>query len=188
MRRTKSIYSTFRGPTKPGGGWVVNVRGPIGSGKSTLLTGLDGRPPWKFWYLDVDTSLAGHPPDLSGEFMRRETPLEIEILALHARLILGRGYNLALDQNFQTTAQLDRFLRSLGRSRRHPRVLLFRLTVETDEAVRRKATRRSSYVRASHRGFHLYPIPGELVVPTTGLTRSQVRGTVRRALKDRIGE
>src|SRR5690242_12767186 len=105
--RTKSIYTTFRGTAKPGRGLVVNVRGPIGSGKSSLLRWLDGRPPWNFWYLDVERSLAGHPPDLSGEFMRRETPLEIEILALHARLVLGRGFHLALDQNFQTTAQLD---------------------------------------------------------------------------------
>ncbi|MCI4347010.1 MAG: ATP-binding protein [Thermoplasmata archaeon] len=183
--RKNSIYAALRGSAKPGKGLVVIVRGPIGSGKSTLLRGLAGKPPWRFWYLDTDAQ-SGHPSDPSGEFQRRETPVEIDILGLHAKLTLGRGLNLALDQNFQTTVQVDRFLRSIGRNRGDPRVVMFRLTVDTDVAVRRRRTLRPSYVRASHRGFHLYPIPGELVVETTGLTSRQVLRSVRGALKDHL--
>ena len=185
--RKRSIYTTLRGTAKPGSGLVVIVRGPIGSGKSTLLRGLEGRPPWRFWYLDIDAQ-SGHPADPFGKYQRRETPVEIDILGLHAKLVLGRGLNLALDQNFQTTVQVDRFLRTIGRSRRDPRVVMFRLDVDTEEAVRRKTTLRPSYVRASHRGFHLYPISGELVVETTGLTSREVLKSVRSALNDRVGD
>jgi hypothetical protein len=120
-------------------------------------------------------------------FERRETPTEIDILGLHAKLVLGRGLNLALDQNFQTSSQVDRFLRWIGRSRTDSRVVMLWLAVDTDEAVRRKTTLRPSYVRASHEGFHLYPIPGELIVETTGLTPREVLLSVRSALKDRAG-
>ena len=154
--RKRSIYSTLRGSAQPGSGLVLIVRGRIGSGKSTLLHGLEGRPPWRFWYLDTDAQ-CGHPGDPAGVFERREAPVEIDILGLHAKLILGRGLNLALDQNFQTPAQVDRFLRWIGRNRSDPRVMMFWLAVDTNEAVGRKTTLRPSYVRASHRGFHLYP-------------------------------
>lgn len=123
-----------------------------------------------------------------GEYQRRETPTEIDSLGLHAKMVLGRGLNLALDQNFQTTVQVDRFLRAIGRTRRDPRVVMVWLAVDTEEAVRRKTTRRPRYVRDSHRGFHLYPIPGEILVETTGFTPRQVLRSVRSALKDRLGD
>jgi hypothetical protein len=184
--KKRSIYTALKGRAKPGSGLVLIVRGRIGAGKSTLLRGLEGRPPWHFWHLDTDAQ-CGHPSDPSGEFERRETPVEIDILGLHAKLILGRGLNLALDQNFQTTVQVDRFLRIIGRNRRDPRVVMLWLAVDTEEAVRRKTTLRPSYVRASHRGFHLYPIPGELTVETTEMTPREVLLSVRQALKDRVG-
>jgi hypothetical protein len=181
--KARSIYPTVRGRSAPGGGFVVNVRGPIGSGKTTLLRGLHRRPPWRFWSLYADAALSPHPGDPWGKYVRQETASEIDILGLHAKLILGRGLNLLVDQNFQTPAQIDRFLRCIGRDRRDPRVVMLRLTVDTEEAVRRKTTLRHSYVQASHKGFHLHPMPGELVIDTTGRTPRQVLRSVRNALR-----
>jgi AAA domain-containing protein len=183
--KAKSLYPTVRGRSKPGAGLVVIVRGPIGSGKTTLLRGLDGRRPWRFWCVDADVALSAHPGDPWGEFVRQETSLDIDILGLHAKLVLGRGLNVLLEQNFQTQAQIDRFLRWIGRSRRDSRVVMLRLTVNTEEAVRRKTTVEPSYVRASHKGFILHPIPGELVIETSGKTARQVLRSVRAVLVNR---
>jgi predicted kinase len=183
--KARSIYTTWRGNSRPGTGLVVNVRGPIGSGKTTLCRGLEGRPPWRFWYLDVDRALWGHPPDLRGDYIRTETAPEIDIVALHTMMVLRRGFHIILDQNFQTDFQVRRFFRGIGRRRSDPRVILIRLTVDTEEAVRRKTTLRPRYVRASHAGFHLHPIPGETVVDTTGKTPRDVLLEVRSLLLGR---
>jgi predicted kinase len=182
MAKARSIYTTWRGNLRPGTGLVVNVRGPIGSGKTTLCRGLEGRPPWRFWYLDVDRALWGHPPDLRGDYIRTETAPELEIIALHTKMVLGRGYNVVLDHNFWTPAQARRLLRGIGRGPRDRRVALIRLTVDTDEAVRRKRTLKPSYVRASHAGFQLHPVSGEIVVDTSGKTPRTVLLEVRRML------
>ena len=184
--KKRRIYPSVRGDAKPGRGLVVIVRGPMGSGKSTLLRQLKGRRPWRFWCVNSDEALSAHPGDPWGEFERTETTVDIDILALFAKVILGRGLSLLLEQNFQTTGQVDRFLRAIGRSRRHPRVLLLRLTVDTEEAVRRKPTVVPAYIRASHRGFHLHPFPEEVVIETTAKNARQVQRIVRAALAERF--
>lgn len=167
---------------------VVLIRGPIGAGKTTLMRGLARRSPYRLWALDTDAATEGHPSDPYGEHLEDEWPIEIEILALHARIVLGRGRNLVLDPGLLLTPQtVDRFLHLIGRSRRDPRVVLFRLTAAPEEAVRRKTTVRAAYVRASHRGWQPTPTPGEVVISTDGLSRRAVLEAAMRALKRRVG-
>jgi hypothetical protein len=171
-------------PSRPA---LVLVRGPIGSGKTALMRGLEGRPPWRLFALDADAVSSHHPGDPRGEHLDREWDVDIDILALHARLILGRGLNLVTDPgSLLTTRKVDRFLRGARRERRDPRVVLLRLTVPTEEAVRRKSTLSAAYVRASHAGWVTRPVPGEIVVDTGGRSAASVLRHVRRALATRL--
>lgn len=165
-------------------GRVVLVRGPIGSGKTTLLHGLDHRPPGHFWGLESDEALSHHPGDPAGRHPE-DYGREVDILALHGRIILDRGWDLLVDFGFVTRAHLDRFLRGIGRSRRDPRVLLLRLYVGPWVAVRRKASLTARYVLASHRGWQPEPVPEEIVIDTSGLSPAQVLRAARKALKNR---
>lgn len=158
----------------------------MGAGKTTLMQGLARHSPYHFWALDADAAMDGHPSDPHGDHLDTEWPLEIEILALHARIILGRGLNMVVDSgDLPTVKEVDRFLRLIGRSRRDPNVVLFRLVVATEEAVRRKTTVSPRHVRAAHRGWQTRPIPGELVIDTNGLNPAQVRRQALAALKMR---
>ncbi len=187
MKRPRSIPRRILGPSKPGGGLVVILRGPIGAGKTTLMRGLEGKPPWRFYALDTDAATSHHPPDLRGEWLDQEWDLEIALLAIHAKLILGRGLNLVLDPGLLlTTQKVDRFLRRIGRTRRDPRVLLVRLDVTTAEAARRKTTLPVSYVEASHKGWVTRPVPGEVVIETSGRIAAEVLSVARGALKGRL--
>ena len=167
---------------------LVLLRGPIGAGKTTLLKGWEGRPPWRFFALEGDAAEAHHPADPTGEWLDQEGDTEIDILGLHARLVLGRGLNLLVDAGMLLTAsKVDRFLRRTHRTRTDPRVVLLRLSVSTPEAVRRKTTLRPAYVRASHRGWVTRPIRGEIVLETTGRSERQVRREATEALALRAG-
>jgi AAA domain len=163
---------------------IVIIRGPIGAGKTTLMRGLARRAPYRFWALDTDALNGGHPQDDHGEHLDTEWPLEIEIVALHARIVLGRGLNLVLDPGLLLTKrEVDRFLRLVGRTRRDPRVILYRLTVTPEEAIRRKATVKPAFIRAAHRGWQPTPVTGEIVIDTNGLTPKQV---LREALRELV--
>ncbi len=165
---------------------IVIIRGPIGAGKTALMRGLEGKPPWRFYALDTDAVCSHHPPDLRGEWLDQEWDVEIDILALHAKLILGRGLNLVLDPGLLLTVQkMDRFLRRIGRIRHDPRVVLFRLDVAMSEAAKRKTTLPASYVEASHTGWVTRPVPGEVVIDTNGRTAAQVLRFARRSLAER---
>lgn len=167
---------------------IVIIRGPMGAGKTTLMRGLARRSPYRFWALDADAVMDGHPSDPHGDHLDTEWPLEIEILALHARIILGRGLNMVVDSgDLPSVKEVDRFLRLIGRSRREPNVVLFRLVVATEEAVRRKTTVSPRYIRAAHRGWQTKPIPDEIVIDTNGLTPAQVRRIGLRAMKPPVG-
>ncbi len=169
-----------------GSPWVVIIRGPIGAGKTTLMRGLEGRPPWRFYALDTDAACSHHPEDPRGEWLDQEWDPEIDLLAIHAKLILGRGLNLVLDPGLLlSTKNVDRFLRRIGRARRDPRVVLFRLDVATPEAAKRKTTLPASYVVASHEGWVTRPVPGEVVIDTNGRTGAQVLRFARRSLAER---
>lgn len=90
---------------------VVLLRGPIGAGKTTLLKGLEGRPPWRSFALDGDAVMAHHPADPTGEWLEKEWDTEIDLLGLHARLVLGRGLHLIVDAGMlRTASKVDRFL------------------------------------------------------------------------------
>ena len=163
------------------------IRGPIGAGKTTLMRALARGRRVPFWALDTDAAASYHPADSSGEFLDQEWDVEIDLLALHARLVLGRGLNLVMDPGILlSTKNVDRFLRKVGRSRSDPRVVLFRLTTSTAEAVRRKTTLRPSYVRASHEGWVTRPVRGEFVIDTDGRTERQVATIARRVVRERI--
>jgi hypothetical protein len=172
-------------PTSPA---LVILRGPIGSGKTALMRGLEGRPPWRFYALDADAVSAHHPGDPRGEHLDTEWDVEIDILALHARIILGRGLNLVMDPGLLlSAAKVDRFLRRVNRSRPAAKVVLVRLDVSTPEAARRKTTLPYAYVKASHEGWVTRPIPGEVVIDTQGRTAAQVLRVARRELRERLG-
>lgn len=166
---------------------IVILRGPIGAGKTTLMRGLEGKAPWRFYALDTDAASSHHPPDLRGEWLDQEWDTDIDILALHAKLILGRGLNLVLDPGLLlTTNNVDRFLRRIARSRSDRSVVLIRLDVAAPEAVRRKTTLPAAYVRASHRGWVTRPVQGEIVVDTNGKSRPLVLREARRAIRERF--
>lgn len=168
---------------------VVVIRGPMGAGKTTLLRGLARSRRYRFYGLDADAAGAFHPADPYGVHLDDEWPLEIEILALHARIILGRGLNLLTDPGeLLTRREVDRFLRRIGRSRRDPRVILLRLTVSAEAAVARKTTVAASYVAASHKGWQPTPVRGEIVIGTDRLTPVQVRRVALGAIRDRVGD
>lgn len=168
---------------------IVIVRGPMGAGKTSLMQGLAHRSPYHFYALDTDAATGFHPQDPHGENLDTEWYPEIDIVTLHARIILGRGLNLVLDPGlFLTVREVDRFLRGVGRSRNDPRVILIRLTVAPKEAARRKSSVARSYVYAAHRGWQPKAIPGELVIPTEGKSRVLVQEIALRSLRDRIPE
>ncbi len=168
---------------------VVIIRGPIGAGKTALMRGLERKPPWLFVALDTDAVSAHHPGDPTGEWLDQEWDTEIDLLALHAKLILGRGLNLVLDPGLLLEAKnVDRFLRRIGRSRRDPRVILLRLEVAVAEAARRKTTLRPTYVQASHKGWVTKPVPGETVIDTNGRSPAQVLAEARLRVKARLAE
>jgi hypothetical protein len=165
---------------------IVIIRGPIGAGKTTLLTGLGRDPRYNFWVLDTDRATDFHPGDPYGKHLDDEWPIEIEILSLHAKIVLGRGLNLVLDPGiFLTVKEVDRFLRRIGRSRRDPKVVLFRLTVSPRVAVKRKTTLSHQYIWASHKGWQPTAIPGEIVIDTDGLSPAKVLAVAKSALSER---
>lgn len=163
---------------------IVMVRGPIGAGKTALMRGLARDRLWGFYALDADAALSHTLEDPMGEHLDFEWPICIDILALNAKIVLGRGRNLVMDPGqFLTSANVDRFLRTVGRSRNDPRVISVRLTVPVAEAVRRKTTLEPRYVRASHKGWVTRPIPGEVVIDTGGKTKAQVLREAKVALR-----
>lgn len=164
------------------------IRGPMGAGKTTLLRGLGRHTKYRFWVLDADAAGSFHPGDPYGEHLKDEWPLEIEILGLHAKIILGRGLNLITDSgDMLTRREVDRFLRIVDRSRADPRVIMFRLTVSVDNAVARKTTVAAAYVRASNKGWQPLPVRGEIVIDTNGLSASQVRSRAVKEIDARLG-
>jgi hypothetical protein len=86
-----------------------------------------------------------------------------------------------------TVREVDRFLRLIGRSRSDPRVVLLRLAVSTEEAMRRKTTVRVSYVRASNLGWQPTPVRGEVVIDTDGKSAQAVLREAEAALRTRVG-
>jgi hypothetical protein len=147
--------------------------------------GLDRVRTGGFWALESDAALAYHPSDLHGKHPEHFQP-EVDILALHGRIVLDRGRNLLLEFGYVSRVHLDRFLRGIGRARRDPRVLLLRLTVDPSVAVRRKASLTARYVRASHRGWQPEPVPEEVVIDTNDLRPAHVLDAARRAWDTRF--
>lgn len=165
---------------------LVMVRGPIGAGKTALMRGLAHDPTWGFYPLETDAVLSHVPGDPAGEHLDAEWSTCIDIVALNAKVILGRGLNLVMDPGqFLTAGNVDRCLRQLGRSREEREVVLIRLTVPVEEAVRRKTTLKPVYVRASHKGWVTKPIPREVVIDTEGKTKAQVLREAKAALRER---
>ena len=165
---------------------LVVIRGPIGAGKSTLRRRLANKPPWNLFPLDGDAVSGHHPPDPTGEWLDQEWDTDIDLLALNAKIILGRGINLVTDTgDLLNPSKVARFLRHAGRRLADPRVVLLRLRVSTREAVRRKTTLRPSYVRASHRGWVTLPIRSEIVIDTDGKSPGEVTEEARRVLRVR---
>ncbi len=163
------------------------IRGPIGAGKTALMRSLARDRRWGFYALDSDAALSHAPRDPEGEHLDSEWPICIDIVTLNAKLVLGRGLNLVMDPGlFLAAKHVDRCLRQLGRSREEREVVLIRLTVPVEEAVRRKTTLKPDYVRGSHKGWVTKPIPGEIVIDTTGKTRMQVLREAQLALKERV--
>jgi hypothetical protein len=172
-------------PKKP---IVVIIRGPIGAGKTTLMRGLARGRRYRFWPLDTDAATSFHPSDPHGEHLDTEWEPEIDILALHAKIVLGRGLNLVLDPGlFLTAANVDRFLRRVGRSRHERSVVLLRLVVGVDEAIRRKTTVGPFYMRASHKGWQPRAVPGEFRIDTNGRSTAWVLREALRAVRARVG-
>ena len=168
-------------------GLIVIIRGPMGAGKPTLMNGLARARGRGFWVLDTDQANAPQPGDPYGEHLDDEWSLEVELLAIHSKIVLGRGLNLILDPGiFLTSKEVDRFLRKVGRSRRDRRVILIRLAVEQEEAVRRKVSVRPDYVRSSHLGWQPSAIAGEVEVVTTGLSPAAVLRAAKRAIRERL--
>lgn len=160
----------------------------MGAGKSTLLRALAGRREFRFYVLDADAAGAFHPSDPHGEHLEDEWPAEIEILALHARIISGRGLNLITDPGeLLTHREVDRFLRIMRRSRRDPSVVLLRLVVSPENAVARKTTVSARYVRASNLGWQPAPVRGEFVIQTDGLNAPAVGRAAAAILRKRAG-
>lgn len=167
-------------------GLVVIIRGPMGAGKTTLLRGLARRFGSRAYALDTDAALDYHPQDPFGEHLETEWPIEVEILALHSRIALGRGLDLLTDPGaLLTQHEVDRFLRIVGRSPNDPRVVLFRLTVTPEGAIQRKTGVTARYVRAAHKGWQPTPVTGEEVVVTDGLSPDQVLRHAMRILRER---
>lgn len=162
------------------------IRGPIGAGKTALMRGLARDSRWGFHALETDAALSHVPGDPQGKHLDFEWPICIDIIALNAKIILGRRLNLVMDPGqFLTAAHVDRCLRQLGRSRKEREVVLLRLTVPVEEAVRRKTTLKPAYVRGSHKGWVTMPIPGEVVIDTAGKDRAQVLREAKIALRER---
>jgi hypothetical protein len=167
--------------------FLVIIRGPIGAGKTTLMRELERDRALRFWALDTDGAAEFHPGDPTGEWLDQEWDPEIDLLALHAKLVLGRGLNLVMDPGLLlTAAKVDRFLRRVRRKRSDPKVVLFRLVVTTPEAVKRKTTLKPQYVRASHKGWITRPVRGEVVIETNGKTPRQIASVARKVLRERI--
>ena len=138
--------------------------------------------------MNADAASNGHPSDPFGEHLEVEWPIEIELLALHARIVLNRRLNLILDPgDLLNRPTVDRFLRLIGRSRNDPHVLLLRLKVSIEAAVRRKTTVRPRYVRASNLGWQPTPVPGEVVIETDGRNARTVLRIARGIVRDRFG-
>jgi hypothetical protein len=187
LKPRPALRTARRGANRPPPLLVI-IRGPIGAGKTTLLNGLGRDRRFKFFLLDTDRATDYHPGDPFGKHLDDEWPIEVQILALHAKIVLGRGLNLVMDPGiFLTVKEVDRFLRLVGRSRKDPRVVLFRLTASPAVAVKRKTTLRPSYIRASHKGWQPTAIRGEVVIDTNGRTARQVLGIAKRALRNLAG-
>ena len=169
-------------------GLVVIIRGPMGAGKTTLMNGLAKVRSYHFWVLDTDAATAALPPDPNGDHLGEEWQLECQILGKFARAILAYGLNVVLDPGtLLTRREVDIFLRAAGRRRGDPRVILIRLGVPLEEAVRRKTTVRASYVRASNLGWQPAKVPGEIFIDTTGRSATQVLSMAKHALRGRVG-
>lgn len=164
------------------------VRGPIGAGKTTLMRGLARRSPWSLYPLDTDAATSHHPSDPHGEHLEVEWPLDIDLVAINAQIILSRGLGLVADPGlFLNAGNVDRFLRRCRRTRRESEVALIRLRVSTPEAIERKRTLQPRYIRASHRGWRTLPIPGEIVIDTDGHSAAWVLREAIRQLDQRFG-
>lgn len=160
----------------------------MGAGKSTLLRSLAKVRAYRFYVLDADAAGAFHPSDAHGEHLKHDWPIEVKILALHAKIAVARGFNLLTDPGeLLTRREVDRFLRIAGRSRRDPRVVLIRLEVGPDAAVARKTKYSARYVRASNLGWHPAPVSGEVVIETDHMSPTQVRRVALTAIRDRVG-
>lgn len=160
----------------------------MGAGKSTLLRSLAKVREYRFYVLDADAAGGFHPSDARGEHLTHDWPIEVQILALHAKIIVRRGFNLLTDPGeLLTRHEVDRFLKIVGRSRRDPRVILIRLEVGPDAAVARKTQYSAAYVRASNLGWHPAPVPREVVIMTDHLSAAQVRRAALTAIRDRVG-
>lgn len=160
----------------------------MGAGKTTLMRGLAKVRSYHFWVLDTDAATGALPPDPNGDHLGEEWQLECRILGMFARVILAYGLNVVLDPGtLLTRREVDTFLHAAGRRRADPRVVLFRLGVPIEEAVRRKTTVRASYVRASNLGWQPTRVAGEIFLDTTGRSAAQVLSIAKRALRDRVG-
>jgi hypothetical protein len=151
--------------------YVVLVRGPCGSGKSTLCRTWAGRAPYGLRLLATDEVQARVDfPNLPDE---REFNLVLDQLGLEISHRLSDS-PLLVDAGLRDPEHIDRALRPSGRHRGDLEVVLIRLTVGVEEAVRRKRDLPEARVRELHEKWQTRPAEGETVLPTEGFAEREI--------------
>jgi adenylate kinase len=176
---------------------LIVVRGVCGSGKSTLSRNLCKYSPNEFVAFETDATrnltLATMTPGLGAldrEYGKR-------LAAAAARAAFEADRNLVVDCDYQNEADMQGLLRRVGELVPEQNLVLLRLTVGTDLAVRRKLadptwhsgeleSYRESEVRRCHRDFTPLPLSDEVVIPTDGLSENQVLVLALTRIRDRL--
>lgn len=122
-------------------------------------------------------------PDLSDD---AEFQLLLDEVGTRVARLLSQAPVL-VDAGLRDPAHVDRVLGPTGLRRDSEGVLLVRLTVGLDEAIRRKSTLPEARVRELHEKWQTRPIAGEVVIPTEGASAEEVSRAFERVLRIRFG-